>query len=143
MRTSQVFTPTISQQLIRGTLLFALFNLIPSVSLLPFPSLERMGRLKTWGNEVVQFLTLHHNSRDAHFEIQSHLIFLLFSLVYQEQGLIVIILTCYFVFSCSLINTLIDVNGKRREKKQKTKSDRRNFFTSRGKVGSQFLRQQL
>ena len=115
MRTSQVFTPTISQQLIRGTFLFALFNLIPSVSLLPFPSLERMGRLKTWGNEVVQFLTLHHNSRDAHFEIQSHLIFLLFSFVYQEQGLIVIILTRYFVFSCSLINTLIDVNGKRRE----------------------------
>ena len=143
MRTSQVFTPTISQQLIRGTFLFALFNLIPSISLLPFPSLERMGRLKTWGNEVVQFLTLHHNSRDAHFEIQSHLIFLLFSLVYQEQGLIVIILTRYFVFSCSLINTLIDVNGKRREEKQKTKSDRRNFFTSRGKLGSQFLRQQL
>lgn len=143
MRTSQVFTPTISQQLIRGTFLFALFNLIPSISLLPFPSLERMGRLKTWGNEVVQFLTLHHNSRDAHFEIQSHLIFLLFSFVYQEQGLIVIILTRYFVFSCSLINTLIDVNGKRREEKQKTKSDRRNFFTSRGKLGSQFLRQQL
>lgn len=143
MRTSQVFTPTISQQLIRGTFLFALFNLIPSVSLLPFPSLERMGRLKTCGNEVVQFLTLHHNSRDAHFEIQSHLIFLLFSFVYQEQGLIVIILTRYFVFSCSLINTLIDVNGKRREEKQKTKSDRRNFFTSRGKLGSQFLRQQL
>lgn len=142
MRTSQVFTPTISQQLIRGTFLFALFNLIPSVSLLPFPSLERMGRLKTWGNEIVQFLTLHHNSRDAHFEIQSHLIFLLFSLVYQEQGLIVIILTLFCI--------LLQFNQyshrcqcEDREEKQKTKSDRRNFLTSRRKVGSQFLRQQL
>ena len=143
MRTSQVFTPTISQQLIRGTFLFALFNLIPSVSLLPFPSLERMGRLKTWGNEVVQFLTLHHNSRDTHFEIQSHLIFLLFSF-----GLLGARFNCYYFNTLFCILLQFNQYSHRcqweeREKKQKTKSDRRNFFTSRGKVGSQFLRQQL
>ena len=143
MRTSQVFTRTISQQLIRGTLLFALFNLIPSVSLLPFPSLERMGRLKTWGNEVVQFLTLHHNSRDTHFEIQSHLIFLLFSF-----GLLGARFNCYYfnTLFCILLQFNQYSHRCQWEEKRKEVEDeirQTTFFTSRGKVGSQFLRQQL